>query len=224
MADLLGLLDEVVPLHDLHHLPQEEQLRRVSHPCVIDPVALFDLQVVGVEISSGEHLLREGDDVRRSGQVPVGVGPHLPGGASSRLHLVHDEHDAALLGDVPQSLEEGRASVVVSSFSLDRLRDQGRHLVVLLLPLGYLLLDVLQALLVLLGIVVLVLIKRILIPREFGYRPIEGRDIYLKTGNCSQATNVYLVDSFAPCHGEHAKRATMESALESENGETRGSW
>merc|ERR1712180_311961 len=49
--------------------------------------------------------------------------PHFACSSTSSLHLVHHEGDVMLFTDVRDSLKEGWRPVIVSSFCLDRLRD-----------------------------------------------------------------------------------------------------
>src|SRR5216683_68290 len=58
----------------------------------------------------------------------VFTGPPLPGASHSRLHFVHDEHDAVLPTDPLQFLQKELRSGHISAFSLNRLDDDTRDI------------------------------------------------------------------------------------------------
>ena len=74
---------------------------------------------------SRQHLLRETHHVRLD--VEMFVAPHLAGGATSSLDLVHHQGDVVLLTDGRQPLEELWTAVVVASLGLYGLRDNASH-------------------------------------------------------------------------------------------------
>ena len=70
-----------------------------TDPRVEDSEALFHPQIALVVEPAGQHLLAEGEDVRRPVQLKVLVRPHLARGAAARLHLVDAVHDVVLFAD-----------------------------------------------------------------------------------------------------------------------------
>lgn len=81
---------QLVPADHLEHLLQEQHLPRIAHPRVENSVRQVGRQVSLVEVAAHEHLLGEGDHVRRAGKVEVLVAPELAGGAAAGLHLVDE--------------------------------------------------------------------------------------------------------------------------------------
>ena len=182
-SNFTSLLDQFVPLDHLDSFVQEEQFRRISDPRIVDSVAFFDSEMFRVVVSTSQQLFRECDNIGRRGKIPMIMGPDISGSSSASLYLVHDEDDSVLFGNVAESLEEGWTTVMVASLGLNRLHDDGSHVVVLLFPLGYLLLNIFQTLLVLLCIIFFILIQRVFVTRESSNRPVESGNVYLKTFN-----------------------------------------
>lgn len=126
LTDAGGLLDELL-VEDL----ADDGAAHDDTGWVADPGVELAVGLVGDELAVAEEvagrlgLLGEGDDVRRGGEVPVGVAPELAGGAKAGLDLVDDEGDAVLLGQVAEALEEGGGGVVVAALALDGLDDEG---------------------------------------------------------------------------------------------------
>lgn len=161
-----------------------------------------DQHLVAEEVAGSLCLLGEGDDVGRGAQVPVRVAPELAGGTEAGLDLVYNHDDAVLLGDVTQALEEGCGSVVVAALALDRLDDQSGDREA---PSGDETLDLVEATLLLLGILVGVLVKGVLEGREGRLRPVESGDVELvhglgaRGGQATESTSVERVGEAQDC-------------------------
>lgn len=195
---LLNLLDDGA---------EEDGAGWVTHPGVELAVGLVGAQLGVTEVVAGSlGLLGEGDHVGGRGEVPVVVGPELAGGADAGLHLVDNQEDAVLLGDLAQAAEEGGRGVVVTTLGLDGLDDDGTggNAVVedQVLDLGE---GSLLGLLVLLD----VLLERVLEEGEGSLGPVEGGD-------------VKLVDGLGAGGGEGAKQTAVEGGLEGHDGELLG--
>lgn len=95
------------------------------------------------------------------------------------LDLVDNHDDVVLLGNVAKALEECSRGVVVTTLALDGLDNQAGHGE---LPRLDELLHLVEASLLLGGVVGLVLVERVLECREGSLRPVEGRDIQLVDG------------------------------------------
>ena len=74
---------------------------------------------------SRQHLLRETHHVRLD--TEMFVAPHLAGGSTSGLNLVHHQGDVVLLTNGRQPLEELWTAVVVSSLGLYWFRYDAGH-------------------------------------------------------------------------------------------------
>lgn len=201
-----GVLDEAETLNLLGDTAEDQSAGWVTHPGVELTVRLVGAQSwVAEVVTGGLGLLGEGDHVGRSGQVPVVVSPELTGGTDTGLDLVDDEENVGALGDVSQTLEESRRGVVVTTLGLDGLDDDGGNGVVELLDQT---LDLLEAALLLLGVLLDVVLKRVLELGEGGLGPVEGR-------------NIHLVDGLGASGGEGAKQTAVETRLEREDGQLR---
>ncbi len=204
VARLLVELDQVVSLDGLENRLQIQHSDRVAQPRVEHSVRLH-MHGLLVEVAADLHLLGEGDQIGRLVQVKVLVGPHLAGGAHTRLHLVDQKRDAVLLGNSLQILKEERTSVTIATLGLNRLHHNARHLallhrVVVLDELLYLL----QAILVLLVIVNRVLLERVAIAGKASHRPVERR-------------YVHLVYGLGVSCGQNAQSSPVEAALEGQD-------
>lgn len=204
-----GVLNQTQTLDLLDDAAEDQCTGRVTHPGVELAVGLVGAQGgVAVVVTGRLGLLGEGDHVRRGVEVPVVVGPELSCGSDTGLDFVDNEEDIGALGDVAQSLEESGRSVVVTTLGLDGLDHDGGHGVVVLLDKA---LNLLQAALLLLSVLLSMLLKRVLQRREGSLGPIEGGDIQ-------------LVNSFATGRRQTAKETAVESRLERQDGQLRGSW
>ena len=105
-ASLDGQLSQLVFLDDVVLSGSQSDANRVSHEGVHVAVRRGHPRVLVVIESAREHLLSEGDEVRRLSQVPLLMSPHGASEANASLHLVNDEVDSELLGDVLESLGE----------------------------------------------------------------------------------------------------------------------
>lgn len=129
------------------------------------------------------------------------VGPELTGGTDTGLHLVDDEENVGALGDIAETLEEGRGGVVVTTLGLDGLDHHGSHGVVELLNEA---LNLIQAALLLSGVLLDVVLQRVLQLGERGLGPVKGGDIQ-------------LVDGLGAGGGQGAEETAVEGRLEGEN-------
>lgn len=205
VTDAGGVVDEVEALDLLDDGAEDEAASRVTDPGVELTVRLVGAQSIGVVVTGSLGLLGEGDHVRSVLEVPVFVGPELAGGADAGLNLVDDEESVVLAGDGAELLEELGAGVVVTTFGLDRLNHDGGNRQV---PRLQELLNLVDGGLLSSGVLSSVLVKRVLELREGGLGPVEGGEIE-------------LVDGLGAGGRERAKQATVEGALERENGELR---
>lgn len=95
------------------------------------------------------------------------------------LDFVDNHDDVVLLGNVTKALEEGGGGVVVTALALDGLDNQSGN--------GELpgldeLLNLVEASLLLGGVLGLVLVKRVFESREGGLGPVEGGNVELVDG------------------------------------------
>ena len=126
LPDLCGVLDEVPALDFLDDGSEKDRARRVAHPGVELAVGFVGAEAgVAEVVAGGLGFFGKGDHVRGVCHVPVLVGPELAGGADAGLDLVNDEEDVVAFRDVAQAAEEGGRSVVVTTFGLDWLDDDG---------------------------------------------------------------------------------------------------
>lgn len=200
---------QLVSADDLDHLLEQQHLARVAHPRVEHAVRQIRRKVRLVEVAAHQHLLGEGDHVWRLGQVEVLVAPELAGGAAARLHLVDEQRRAVLVRDLLQALEEGGRARVVAALGLDGLHGDARDVAALLLPLHEQVVHLRQAAAVLLGVLALVLLQRVLVHREAGDGPVEGR-------------HVQFVDGLGVRGGQYAHGPAVECALEGQDGQIWG--
>lgn len=199
-----GVLDKVKTLDLLDDTAEDQGTGWVTHPGVELTVRLVGAESrVAEVVTSGLGLLGEGDHVRRGGQVPVVVGPELAGSTDTGLHLVDDEEHLVALGDVTQALEEGGRGVVVTTLGLDGLDHDGGHGVVELLDET---LDLLEAALLLGGVLLDVLLQRVLQLGEGSLGPVKGGD-------------VQLVDGLGAGGGQGTEETAVEGRLEGQDGE-----
>lgn len=157
---------------------------------------------VAVVVASSLGLLGEGDHVGRVLHVPVLVSPELTGGTDTSLHLVDDHEDLVLAGDGTETLEEGGGGVVVATLRLDGLDNDRSGRVV---EAGDDLLNLLEAALLLAGVLLGVLLKRVLELGEGSLRPVEGG-------------NVELVDGLGAGGGQRAEETAVEATTEGQDG------
>lgn len=206
-ADASSLLNQLLVKDLLNDSLAHDDTGRVTDPGVELAVGLVgDEHLVTEEVSGSLGLLGEGDHVRRGGQVPVVVSPEGTGGTEAGLDLISDENTAVLLGDVTETLEEGGGSVVVTTLRLNRLNDETSNGAV---PCGHDALNLLEASLLLSGVVLDMLLKRVLESRERSLGPVEARD-------------VELVNGLGAGGGKRAETTAMERVLEAHDGELGG--
>lgn len=199
-----GVLNEVETLDLLDDTTEDQSTGRVTHPGVELTVRLVGAESgVTVVVTGGLGLLGEGHHVGGAGQVPVVVGPELAGSTDTGLHLVDDEENLVALGDVTQALEEGGRGMVVTTLRLDGLDHDGGHGVVELLDEA---LDLLEAALLLGGVLLDVLLQRVLQLGEGSLGPVEGGD-------------VQLVDGLGAGGGQGTEKTAVEGRLEGQDGE-----
>src|SRR6185436_16763908 len=99
-ADLARVRDELVAVDRVEDHRELRAAQWISEVRVEDPERLAREEVRAAEVSAELHLLRERDDVRGLGKLPVLVGPERSRGAAARLHLVDDERRAVLLQEL----------------------------------------------------------------------------------------------------------------------------
>ena len=207
LASSSSVVDQVQTLNLLNDSTEQDSTCWVAHPSVELAVGLVRLQgVVSVVVSRGLRLLREGHHIGGSGKVPVVVGPELAGCADTGLDLVDDKEHVVAFCDVAEALEESRGSVVVTTLGLNGLDDDGGD------GLGELLdqaLRLLEAALLLGGVLRRKLVERVLEGREGGLGPVEGGD-------------VELVDGLGAGGGQTAEEAAVEALLEGHDGHVGG--
>lgn len=88
---------------------------------------------MGLEVvPSCLHFLGEGEEIGRGGQVPLLGSPESAGGSSSGLDLIYNEGSIVVLSNLLQLLEEVGGGMVISSFALHRLYNDGCHRTLLL--------------------------------------------------------------------------------------------
>lgn len=203
-----GVFNQTQTLDLLDDTAEDQSAGRVTHPGVKLAVGLVGAQGgVAIIVTGRLGLLGEGDHVRRGVEVPVVVGPELSGCTDTGLDFVDNEEDVGALGDVAQALEEGGRGVIVTTLGLDGLDHDGGNGVVVLLDKT---LNLLQAALLLLSVLLSMLLKRVLQRREGSLGPVEGGDIQ-------------LVNSLATSSRQTAKETAVESGLEGQDGQLRGS-
>lgn len=96
-----ALLHEVLVQDLADDGPAHGNTSRVTNPSVELSVRLVrDQHTVPKEVARRLCLLGEGDHVGRRAEVPMRVAPELARRAEAGLHLVYDESDVVLLGDV----------------------------------------------------------------------------------------------------------------------------
>lgn len=201
-----GVLNQVQTLNLLENGTEGESAGWVTDPGVELTVGLVGAQSRVAKVVTGRlGLLGESHHVRGSLEVPVVVGPELTGGTNTSLDLVDDQENVVALGDLTQTTEEFRRSVVVTTLGLDRLNHDGGDRVVEGLDD---VLDLLEAALLLLGILLGMLLQGVLEGRERGLGPVKGRDIK-------------LVDGLAAGGGQTAEETAVEGLLERQDGQVR---
>ena len=133
VADDAGVLDEVLLLDDLEVPPRPDHVDEVAAPGRVDAggdredvLLLVEDPLVRRE-AADLHLLPEGEEVGHDADRLEA--PHPPGEADAGLDLVEDEEHLVLVAELPERGEELGAEVVVASLALDRLDDEGRHVV-----------------------------------------------------------------------------------------------
>ena len=130
-----------------------------------------------------EHFLGEGDKVGRCAQIPMFMCPELTCAANSGLHLISDKENSKFCGKIAHTLSEFIRQRVIAAFRLNRLHDDSNDFFSLfILPLVNLGSNISQGLLVLIAIVLDVVLKRILVDRVLGSRPVKSGDINLVHG------------------------------------------
>lgn len=114
------------------------------------------------------------------------VGPELACGTDSSLDLINDHVNAELLCKCAKSLCKFWGKLVVSTFALDRLEDDGDDLAALLcLPLLDFSSHIDQREAVLLAVVIFVLSQRVLVVGALSGWPVKSWNVDLVSGFCS---------------------------------------
>ena len=179
-ADTGGLLNKLLVKNLLDDSLAHDDTGWVTNPSVELTVGLIGNEhLVSEEVASSLSLLGEGDHIGRRAQVPVVMSPEGTGGTETGLDLISNEDTSVLLGDVTETLEERRGSVVVTTLGLDRLNDETGNGAV---PCGHDALDLLEASLLLSSVLLGVVLKRVLESRERSLGPVEARDVELVDG------------------------------------------
>lgn len=202
LASSGSVLNEVKTLNLVDDAAENKSTGRITHPGVKLAVRLVGAQSgVAEVVTSGLGLLGEGHHVRGSREVPVLVSPELSGSANTSLDLVDDHEDIVPLRDFTEATEEGRGGVVITTLRLDGLHNNSSDGVVEFLDDA---LDLLQAALLLLGVLLSMLLQRVLQLGESGLRPVESG-------------NINLMDGLAARSGQTAKETSVERRLERQN-------
>jgi hypothetical protein len=179
-TDTGGLLNQLLVEDLLDDSLAHDDTGWVTNPGVELTVSLIrDKHLVSEEVASSLGLLGEGDHIGRRAQVPVVVSPEGTGGTETSLDLISDKDTAVLLGDVTETLEESRGSVVVTTLRLNRLNDETSNGAV---PCGHDTLDLLEASLLLSSVLLGVVLERVLESRERSLGPVEAGDVELVDG------------------------------------------
>jgi hypothetical protein len=156
---------------------------------------------VAVVVTSSLSLLGESNHIRWVLKTPVIVSPEFASGTDTSLDLINDHEDIVLAGDGAEAPEESRRGVIVTALGLDRLDNdgggravEGRDDV----------LNLLEAALLLTGVLFGVLLKGVLELREGSLWPVKGG-------------NVELVDGLGASAGERSKETAVEAATEGQD-------
>lgn len=203
LQNLAGHVDigqELLLLDDLHDFLEQEDLARIAHPGVEDPVRLIRNEVVVVEVATQLQLLAEGHHIGRTLQLEVLVGPEFSSATSTGLDLIDQKGDAILLANSLEAPKELGRCLVVASFALNRFNDDSGNRILA----GVLLNEILhfaKALFVLLLVVRHVFVQGISILGKRGNGPVER-------------WNVQLMDVLRMCGGQGSQCSPMEGSLE----------
>lgn len=127
-ANFSRFLHKILSLNHFYYFIQNNQFGRIAHPSVIDAISFVDSEIILVIISSGENLLRKGDNIRRVGKIPLFVRPKCATRSSARLNLIHNKSNVIFLANFLQSPEELLRRVKIASFALNWLDDESRHI------------------------------------------------------------------------------------------------
>jgi len=122
-------------LDRFYDLFEHNHLVWVTNPSIQDTTGVWRSVFHIVEDSTGHHLF--GETYYVCLDVEMFMAPHFARSSTSSLYLVHHEGDVVLFTDVCDSLKEGWRSVIVSSFCLDRFRDDTCYWRPLTCRLGY---------------------------------------------------------------------------------------
>ncbi len=130
LADARGVGEQAVLFDDLDDALAAHHVDEVAAPGRVDAARDLEDRVDLVDPRPGGDaahlgLLGEGEDVRLDAEVLEG--PPAAGGAEAGLHLVEDEQELVLVGELAQPAEELGAEVVVAALALDRLDDERRR-------------------------------------------------------------------------------------------------
>ncbi|KUI60105.1 hypothetical protein VP1G_11164 [Cytospora mali] len=201
-----SLGDQVVLLDLLDDGTEQDSPGWVTHPCVELPVWLVGPQLrVAVVVACRLRLLGKGHHVGRRGKVPVVVGPELASRTDTSLHLVHNQENSVLLGELTEATEELGRGMVVTTLGLDGLDDDSTRGQV---PGLDEVLDLGKRVLLGLAVLLNMLLERVLEQGEGGLGPI-------KSGN------VELVDRLGAGGGKGAKQTAVEGGPEGQDGQLR---
>src|SRR3972149_428684 len=132
-SDLARALHEFLLFDDLEVAPEADHVDQVPAPGGVDARGLVkDVLLHLVDTATREDaanlgFFSEHQDVGREAEVLIG--PHFSREPDTGLHLVDDEQELVLEGELPQFAQELRPKVIVAPFALDRLDDERRDLV-----------------------------------------------------------------------------------------------
>lgn len=207
LARVLRIVDEIQTFDLIDDPAEEDRARGIPHPGVELAVRFRGNQVrVPEVVARGLGFFAKGDHVRRGLEAPVLVGPEFPGGADSSLDLVDDEEHVVAFCDFAEAAEEGGGGVVVATFGLDGLDDDGGNGIMEGLHdvFGFF-----ETAGFLCGVLGGELIEGVFEEGEGRLGPVEGGDIE-------------FVDGFAASGGEGAEETAVESGAEGHDGHLRG--
>ena len=100
---------------DIVLVGSQDGSHRVSGVGAVVPVGERRLCVVVMVETAGEHLLGKGHEIGPFPQIPLLVGPEGARLTNTSLHLVDNEVDSKLFGDVLEALSEFSGELVVST-------------------------------------------------------------------------------------------------------------
>lgn len=203
VADLGSVVHEIESLNFANDATEEQSLGWVTHPGVELTVGLVRAQVLGaVVVTSSLGFLGEGNHVRGVLEVPVLVSPEFTSSTNTSLNLINDQQNVVLASNGTELLEELWASVVVATFALDGLNNNGSRGQVPALDKVF---NLIYTGLLSLGILLGVLLKRVFELGEGCLGPVESR-------------NIKLVNGLGASSRQASKKTAVETSLEGQDG------